>query len=256
MSTGHSKQYHVVQATEAGALETETPGAGVQGRTDTKKRGDAISRRIQILSIVQSTLSSILSLIIAVWQGKVYVTYQQTKNEPGAWPAIPNLVPTLLLFIVAIAAFIFDICMLLAYTMPGKKLARRAMIIGNGAYYIVTSAKTVSYAISSAITKTSFDFGNATNQNADLWSWTCTDQAATKDSITQAEANCNFQEYSYYFALVQLGVEAFKWLINALAWWQQRNEMEDRSPEGRAKRFQEYSQGVDGQLADLTPQFN
>jgi hypothetical protein len=67
------------------------------------------------------------------------------------------------------------------------------MVVGGAARYVVTSAKTVSYAISAVISKTSFDFGNATNQNTDLWSWTCTDQAATKDSINQAESNCTTQ---------------------------------------------------------------
>ncbi len=86
-------------------------------------------------------------------------------------PTSPILCPPCYFSSLRSAAFVFDVCMLLAYTMPGKKLARRAMIIGNGkSYYIVTSAKTVSYAISSAISKTSFDFGVATNQNADLWS--------------------------------------------------------------------------------------
>ncbi len=158
-----------------------------------KPSNDAAARRVKIMTIIQSTLSSLLSLAIAVWQGKVYFTFQHTKNVAGAWPSTPDLVPTLLLFSVAVAAFVFDICMLLAYLMPGKKLAKWAIMVGGAAHYVVTSAKTVSYAISAVISKTSFDFGNTTNQNADLWSWTCTDQAATMDSLTQAESNCTTQ---------------------------------------------------------------
>ncbi|KAK3934797.1 hypothetical protein QBC46DRAFT_453932 [Diplogelasinospora grovesii] len=136
----------------------------VDNENDTKD--DAATRRITIMRIIQSGLSSLLSLAIAVWQGKVYVTYQHTKSLQGAWPNIPNLVPTLLLFSVAIAAFVFDVCMLVAYLMPhGNKHARRTIAVGGAANYIVTSAKTVSYAISAVISKTSFDFGNATNQN-------------------------------------------------------------------------------------------
>lgn len=162
--------------------------------TKNEKKDDAVTRRITIMRIIQSGLSSLLSLAIAVWQGKVYVTYQNTKSLQRAWPDTPNLVPTLLLFSVAIAAFVFDVCMLVAYVMPyGNKHARRAIAVGGAANYIVTSAKTVAYAISAVISRTSYNFGNATSQNSDLWSWTCTDQAATMDNMTQAETNCTLQ---------------------------------------------------------------
>jgi hypothetical protein len=174
MNTNLNKNYAPVHADETSAVKSEKtqPAVAIDAAEDTKREG-RFSRCLKILTIIQSMLSSLLSLAIAVWQGKVYFTYQRTKATPGAWPDIPNLVPTILLFSISIAAFVFDICMLLAYLMPGKKGAKWAIAVGNAAYYVVTSAKTVSYAISSAISKTSFDFGNATNQNSDLWSWTC-----------------------------------------------------------------------------------
>jgi hypothetical protein len=48
------------------------------------------------------------------------------------------------------------------------------MRIGGAAHYIVVSAKTVSYGISAMISKTSYDFGNTSGHNSDLWSYTCT----------------------------------------------------------------------------------
>jgi hypothetical protein len=167
--------------------------------TENEKKDDAATRRITIMRIIQSGLSSLLSLAIAVWQGKVYVTYQNTKSLQGAWPDIPDLVPTLLLLSVAIAAFVFDVCMMVAYVMPhGNKHAQRAIAVGGAANYVVTSAKTVAYAISAVISRTSFNFGNATSQNSDLWSWTCTSQAATMNNMTQAETNCTLQVRSFF----------------------------------------------------------
>lgn len=66
-------------------------------------------------------------------------------------------------------------------------------MIGGAAHYIVTSSKTVSYAISAVISKTSFDYGNNTGMNTDLWSYTCTNQAASMDNVIQASSNCNTQ---------------------------------------------------------------
>lgn len=190
-----NKTYASVHTDESSALKSEKmqPAALVDSVDSTEKKESGLQRWTRILTILQGMLSSLLSLAIAVWQGKVYFTYQRTKAEPGAWPDTPNLVPTILLFSISIAVFVFDACMLLAYLMPGKRRAKWGIAVGNAAYYVVTSVKTVSYAISSAISKTSFDFGNATNQNSDLWSWTCTDQAATMDAMTQAESNCNTQ---------------------------------------------------------------
>jgi len=111
-------------------------------------------KRIKILRIIQSILSALLSIAIAIFQGRVYWTYQNTKDMPGAWPTVPNLVPTILLFSVAIVALVFDSCMLVAYLRPASKFTPWAIRIGDAAHYIVASAKTVSYAISAVISKT------------------------------------------------------------------------------------------------------
>jgi hypothetical protein len=149
-------------------------------------------KRIQVLRIVQSILSALLSIAIAVFQGRVYWTYQNTKNIGGAWPTVPDVTPTILLFSVAIAALVFDACMIVAYMRPTSKFAPWALRIGGAAHYVIATAKTISYGISAAISKTSFNYGNASGQNADLWSYTCTDPAATIEPI-QAESNCNSQ---------------------------------------------------------------
>lgn len=152
-------------------------------------------KRIKVMRITQSTLSALLSIAIAVFQGRVYWTYQNTREMPGAWPTVPDVVPTLLLFSVAIAALVFDMCMIVAYMRPTSKYAPWAVRIGGVAHYVVASAKTVSYGISAMISKTSYDFGNASGQNADLWSYTCTEPAAAIEPI-QAESNCNSQASS------------------------------------------------------------
>jgi hypothetical protein len=66
------------------------------------------TKQIQILRIVQSMLSALLSLAIAIFQGRVYWTYQNTKSDAGMWPSVPNVVPTLLMFSIALAALVFD----------------------------------------------------------------------------------------------------------------------------------------------------
>ncbi len=65
-------------------------------------------RRVKILRVVQSTFSALLSLAIAIFQGRVFATFQATKNQAGTWPPMPNVVPTILLFSVALAALVFD----------------------------------------------------------------------------------------------------------------------------------------------------
>ncbi len=68
------------------------------------------AKRIKIMRVVQSTLSAMLSLAIAIFQARVYATYQNTRSQEGMWPAVPNVMPTILLFSVAIAALVFDGC--------------------------------------------------------------------------------------------------------------------------------------------------
>ena len=68
------------------------------------------AKRIKIMRVVQSTLSALLSLGIAIFQARVYATYQNTRSQEGMWPTVPNVMPTLLLFSVAIVALVFDGC--------------------------------------------------------------------------------------------------------------------------------------------------
>jgi len=83
--------------------------------------------------------------------------------------------------------------MLVAYMWPASKLARWAVLIGSAAHTVISSAKTISYAISAVIMKTSFDYGNTSRQNTDLWSYTCSDQAAAVNDVIQGDSNCNSQ---------------------------------------------------------------
>jgi len=76
---------------------------------------------------------------------------------------------------------------------PSTKFARWAVTVGGAAQYIVGSTKTVSFAISAIVSRTSFDFGNASGMTPDLWSYTCSDQAAPMEAVIQAESNCNAQ---------------------------------------------------------------
>ncbi|KAK0729463.1 hypothetical protein B0H67DRAFT_638076 [Lasiosphaeris hirsuta] len=209
-------------------------------------------KRIKVLRIIQSTLSALLSIAIAVFQGRVYWTYQNTKAVPGAWPVVPDVVPTILLFSVAVAALVFDICMIIAYLRPRSKLAPWAVRVGGAAHYAVASAKTVSYAISAVISKTSFDFGNNSGQNADLWSYTCTEQAAVVHGI-QAESNCNSQYASWAFAICQLGLEIFGWVISILVLRQSDSRLSSQAVD---ERFTAYSGDVNRRMGEATPHFN
>lgn len=92
-------------------------------------------RRIRIARVVQHLLTSILSIVIAVLQGKVFVLYKQTQNVPGAWPINPNLVPTLMLFVTALAALTIDACALVAYFWPKTSIGRRAYSVKPNASY-------------------------------------------------------------------------------------------------------------------------
>lgn len=208
-------------------------------------------KRIQVLRIIQSILSALLSIAIAAFQGRVYWTYQSTKGMPGAWPTVPDLAPTILLFSVAIAALVFDGCMIIAYLRPTSRFARWAIRIGGAAHYVVATGKTVSYGISAAISKTSYDFGNASGQNADLWSYTCTESAAAIEPI-HAESNCNSQFASWAFAISQLGIELFGWVITILA-LRQSNKL---SPQAVNERFTAYSGDVNRRLGEAQPQFS
>lgn len=87
---------------------TTTLNTEAEMEMDTKTARGA--RRIKIMRVVQSSLAAVLSLAIAVFQIRVYATYQNTRQQGGAWPNVPNIMPTLLLISVALAALIFDGC--------------------------------------------------------------------------------------------------------------------------------------------------
>lgn len=59
----------------------------LQGQAKKARR----ARLVRILRLTQSTLSALLSLLIAIFQGKAYLTYTNTKNIAGAWPKVPDL---------------------------------------------------------------------------------------------------------------------------------------------------------------------
>lgn len=83
-------------------------------------------KRIRIARGVQHTLTSLLSLAVALLQGQTYLSYQKTKDVKGAWPTHPNLLPTLMLLATAIAALFIDICAIVAYVWPQKRAGQRA----------------------------------------------------------------------------------------------------------------------------------
>ncbi|KAL8393774.1 hypothetical protein RB595_003501 [Gaeumannomyces hyphopodioides] len=210
------------------------------------------ARRLKILRVVQSSLAALLSLAIAAFQGRVYFTYYNTRQKGGAWPNVPNVMPTILLFSVALAALVFDGCMLVAYMWPSTRYARWAVTIGGAAQYVVSSTKTISYAISAVVSKTSFDFGNASGTNPDLWSYTCTDQAAALDEMIQAESNCNTQWASWAFALAQVALEVFGWAVSILAFRQTKQKLSAQAVE---QTMTAYSSNVNSRLQDATPNF-
>jgi hypothetical protein len=150
------------------------------------------AQRVRILRGVQGLLTALLSIAIAVMQGRVYIIYQNTKSIPGAWPQTPNVLPTLLLFSVAIAALVFDVALIVGYTTKGR-IGKIAYEIAMGAHYVAVTAKMASFAITSIVCKVGFDYGNSSGTNDDLWSWSCTAQAAEMDSVNQAESNCATQ---------------------------------------------------------------
>jgi hypothetical protein len=183
-----------LKSTSVALLNPDDPRAEAKARR--RARND---KMVKIMRFIQSTLGAILSIIIAVFQGRVYWTYQKTQSQPGTWPAVPNTMPTILLFSVAVAALVFDICMLVAYMWPSSRYARWAVVIGGGMHTVVASTKTVSFAIAAVVSKTTFDYGNSSGTNGDLWSYTCTDQAETLNNVIQSDSNCNGQVSVYFY---------------------------------------------------------
>jgi hypothetical protein len=83
-------------------------------------------KRIRILRSLQHLLTSLLSLIIAVLQGRTYDIYMQTKDVNAAWPTHPNVFPTLLLFATALLSLFFDACAITAYSWPNTRIGQKA----------------------------------------------------------------------------------------------------------------------------------
>jgi hypothetical protein len=159
-------------------------------KTESHKR---TKKAIRIIRICQGLLTATLSIIIAVFQGRAYWTYIKTQDVSNAWPDHPQLFATLLLFGVATGAFAFDVFLLVAYLTPDVGIARKAFHVANKIHFVIISSKTVSYAITAAVCRTGFNYGNESGSNKDLWSWTCSGKAGTESLKTQMSGNCTTQ---------------------------------------------------------------
>lgn len=200
----HDQVQVAVKAVEAPMSETST--APPSPTTNEAAHQARHQRRIRIARTVQHLLTSVLSIVIAILQGKVFVLYNQTKNQPGAWPINPNLVPTLMLFATALAALTIDICALVAYFWPKTSIGKKAFAVSlhlvwkplsNGllkfahsAYAVYTTIKGISYTFSAVVCKTGMDHGSSSGNLDDLWSWTCSKKNSAQSSVTQANSNC------------------------------------------------------------------
>lgn len=60
---------------------------------------------------------------------------------------------------------------------------------------------------------------------------------------------------SWYFAIIQLAIEVFKWIINGLAWYQKRKDDGSQEYVAEGKMHEGYSQNVQGHLSNATPKF-
>jgi len=164
----------------------------IKGDDPGPKPDDPVAaRRLRILRLVQSILTSFLSIAIAALQTKVYVNYQQTKHIPGAWPTHPNVLPTIMLLVTAALAGTLDLSLLLAYFFRAH--AKAFFRIATQSYDILTCIKGVAYLYVSVVCRGGFNYGNSSGQNNDLWGWTCGAAADKLNSVTQASANCGGQ---------------------------------------------------------------
>lgn len=103
-------------------------------------------------------------------------------------------VPTILLLVVSLAALILDICMIIAHAWPNGYLAQRAFKIGSAAHWVAVSAKSVSYAITAIVCRGGFNQGQKSGQNADLWSYTCSEKGQKQlEDVTNARMDCSQQ---------------------------------------------------------------
>jgi hypothetical protein len=158
------------------ATPSESDTAKMPSRTDaaeavaTKRR----DRFVKFLQIVQSLVTAVMSITIAVLQIRVFAYYQGTKDEPGLYPPHLDLLPTLLLLAVSLAAIVFDLAQLAVFFMPKSiKVVRVAALIAAKAHYVVVAAKASSYFFSAIVAKQS---GGGAGNN--LWSWSCDGKGA------------------------------------------------------------------------------
>jgi len=107
------KQTPIRVAQTTTTLDTQ---ADTEPEMDPKKARGA--RLVKILRVTQSSLAAVLSLAIAAFQLRVYVTYQNTRQQGDTWPNVPNVMPTILLFTVALVALIFDGCSKFSSSLP------------------------------------------------------------------------------------------------------------------------------------------
>ena len=161
------------------------------------------NKPIRILRAVQHTLTSLLSITIAVLQGLTYIKYQQTKDVPNAWPTQPTLFPTLLLLVVAVMALTFDVSSLIAYFMPGKRIAERAFRLAVNVHYWITAVKSGAYVVAAAVCRTGFSVGN---QN-DLWGWSCSAQGKDMSQVNDAMFNCTGNTVAWILSILNIVVE-------------------------------------------------
>lgn len=56
--------------------------------------------------------------------------------------------------------------------------------------HAITTFKAISFTYSAVGSRVSFNQGNATGQNNDLWSWSCSAQADAMSSVNQSSSNC------------------------------------------------------------------
>ncbi|KAH8658148.1 hypothetical protein BX600DRAFT_63539 [Xylariales sp. PMI_506] len=191
---------------EGEAVPNEEEAGSLASSSDDAK--DMPSKRIKILRTVKSLLTGGLSVVIAVFQTKVWAAYEQTKDTiPSAWPQAPNLLPTLLLLFVAVAGVCMDASALLMDACAEKPSAREAVRMAGAAHSFATAAKGVAFAITAVVCRGGFNYGKSTGTNSDLWSWTCSPQGSAMDDVNQAEANCTTQCAAWVFSIIQVVIE-------------------------------------------------
>jgi hypothetical protein len=269
--------------TSVGSPNSVSAVGGCDVNEDTQMEAKEKSQKpIRIIRGVQGLLTAILSIFIAIFQGKVYLRYLETKDRPNAWPNHPSLVPTLMLFAIAIMAFTFDLFLIVAYVSPNKGIAGKAYELANKMHHILTATKTVSYVIVAIICRSGYNFGNSSGTNFDLWSWTCSNKSDQQSAFIQAQWSCSSQvshwlhwkylcsklrhdldtqTMAWMFSLIVIAIEVLGALITILL--AKRNTLTDTvaysqitSTKDKNEQLDSIYTDVESTLADLTPQID